>query len=195
MERFADQTHYQVLEIPDTATKDQIEKAYQLARVTYGERSLAAYSLFTREDLDGIRKRVEEAYGTLINEDRRRNYHRQLGLPVPGARPLTPAAEPEGAAPGLDLATMDEINGAALAQIRARRGIPLQEVAARTRINITYLQYIEEDRYPALPAPVYLRSYLVQYARVLGLDATQVADKFLRAYQRHLNPAAPPTTP
>ena len=42
-------------------------------------------------------------------------------------------------------------------------------MAARTRIRTTYLEHIENERLADLPAPVYLRGFVLEFARVLGL--------------------------
>ena len=48
-----------------------------------------------------------------------------------------------------------------------------------TQISIAYLQFIEEDRERGLPHDSYLRGYLAQYARAIGLDPQTVADGYL----------------
>jgi hypothetical protein len=42
-----------------------------------------------------------------------------------------------------------------------------------------FLEYIEEDRFAFLPPPVYLRGFLQEYARLVGLDPREVADRYL----------------
>jgi cytoskeletal protein RodZ len=49
-----------------------------------------------------------------------------------------------------------------------------------TRISIAYLQFIEEDHVKGLPHDAYLRGYLAQYARALGLDPHTVSDGYLQ---------------
>lgn len=184
MKPLKDQNHFEILEIPPTASREQIKKAYELARQTYGDRSAASYSLFSPHERAQILERVEEAYRTLGDDRLREAYLERLGL-----APAPPAIDP-ASAPSVE--EWEDLDGAALRAVRERCHIPLQEVATRTRINITYLQYIEADRYDALPAPVYLRSYLVQYAQVLGLDPTVVVTKFLATIDRRRAPPQPP---
>ena len=38
---------------------------------------------------------------------------------------------------------------------------------------------IEADRFDRLPAPVYVRGFLLEYARVVGLDPRATAESFL----------------
>jgi hypothetical protein len=88
---------------------------------------------------------------------------------VRGAAP--PAAPP---------LAITHVTGAVLRARREAIGVPLQEIASTTRISIAYLQFIEEDHIKGLPHDAYLRGYLTQYAKALGLDPHTVADGYLR---------------
>jgi cytoskeletal protein RodZ len=74
------------------------------------------------------------------------------------------------------------ITGRNLKQLRESRRMSLQTIADLTRINIKYLQYLEEDQHSKLPHTVFIRSYLLQYAKALKLDA----DQLLAAYQNSM---------
>jgi hypothetical protein len=56
---------------------------------------------------------------------------------------------------------------------RERRGLTVGGVADATKINVAYLEAIEDDRFDALPAPVYVRGFVRLYARHLGLDEAE----------------------
>lgn len=73
-----------------------------------------------------------------------------------------------------------EYSGEVLRQVRESRGMTLQQIADRTRISMRHLENIEADRYPALPAPVYLRGIITNIARELGLDQGKVAKSYLQ---------------
>ncbi len=77
-----------------------------------------------------------------------------------------------------------EFKGSILRIIRERRGISLNLVAEKTKININYLENIEAEKYHQLPAEVFLKSYLSQYARFLGLDAKKVVEDYMRFYEK-----------
>ena len=49
-----------------------------------------------------------------------------------------------------------------------------------TKIGKRFLEYIEEDRFGLLPAPVYLRGFLQEYARMIRLDPRGVADAYMK---------------
>jgi flagellar biosynthesis protein FlhG len=80
-----------------------------------------------------------------------------------------------------------QVTGAELKRIREGRGIPLREIALASKIGLRFLEYIEEERVAMLPAPVYLRGFLMEYARALGLDPRRTAE----AYMANLPPKRP----
>jgi hypothetical protein len=69
--------------------------------------------------------------------------------------------------------------GEMLRRVRESRGITVQQMAERTRITRHHLENIEQDRFTALPAPVYLRGIIMSLARELRLDGQKVARSYL----------------
>ena len=68
--------------------------------------------------------------------------------------------------------------GETLRKARTERGVELSEVERATKIRAKFLEAMEEDRWGALPAPVYARGFLDIYARYLGLDQEQLLDEY-----------------
>ena len=66
---------------------------------------------------------------------------------------------------------------------REVRKIALREVAETTNISIRYLEALEDDRFEALPAPVFAKGFLREYARYVGLDPDEVVNHYLAARQ------------
>lgn len=66
---------------------------------------------------------------------------------------------------------------------REVRKIALREVADTTNISIRYLEALEDDRFEALPAPVFAKGFLREYARYVGLDPDEVVNHYLAARQ------------
>ena len=60
--------------------------------------------------------------------------------------------------------------GEKLRQIRNERRISLNEVSKHTQIQLKYLEYLEEGKYEKLPAEVYVKGFLRNYANFLGVD-------------------------
>ena len=73
---------------------------------------------------------------------------------------------------------MDEI-GHILREARENKGLTLEDVQAKTRINVRYLTSLENGQYNALPTPVHVRGFLRNYARFLGLDPQPLLDRYL----------------
>ncbi len=78
-----------------------------------------------------------------------------------------------------------EFNGDLLRQVRMAKGISLVQLADRTRIGVKHLENVENDRYDALPAGVYLRGILMNLARELGLDGLRVSKSYLTFVEAH----------
>jgi len=184
MKHFLDENYYELLELSQRATPDQIQRAYEHAKKTFSEDSLAAYSLFTREDRQQLLERIEQAFRVLMDESSRRQYDEEIAL----SRNLgnsDKVMSSKFADPSNFLTALPEpLTGKELKNIRERLGISLQDIASRTRIHLPYLQFIEEDRFEKLPHEVYLRAYLAQYAQVMGLDASRVVQGYLKSHPK-----------
>jgi flagellar biosynthesis protein FlhG len=63
-------------------------------------------------------------------------------------------------------------------------GVDLREISERTKIGMGYLSAIEDEQFDRLPAVVYVRGFLVQYARMLQLDEERVLATYLERYRR-----------
>ena len=60
--------------------------------------------------------------------------------------------------------------GEKLKKLRSERRISLGEVSRYTRIQVKYLEYLEEGRYDKLPVDVYIKGFLKNYADFLAVD-------------------------
>lgn len=84
--------------------------------------------------------------------------------------------------------------GSRLRQFRTEKAIPLEEVAAQTRIQARLLNAIEEGRLDQLPEPVYIQGFIRRFAEALGLNGAEFANafptgggiQFIRPSWRHL---------
>ncbi|NQZ99537.1 MAG: helix-turn-helix domain-containing protein [Myxococcales bacterium] len=188
MKGLADQNHYEILETHLGATLEEIDRAYQLALVTYADDSLARYSVFGEREVSVLRERIESAYDVLKNADSRRTYDSKL---PEEDHALAPAdAPPQGSeapamAPGFEDLDEEsgEFDGPRLRRTRLRRGIEIDNIASITKINPLYLRFIEDERFLDLPAAVYVRGFVCEFARCLGLDPQRVAVSFMRRFE------------
>jgi len=92
----------------------------------------------------------------------------------------TPAVRtPEAELRPLDLSQP----GASLRGRREQLHLDLSEIYRRTRIR--HLEHIESERFDRLPPEVYVRGYVVQYARALGIrEAEALASSFVERYRQ-----------
>jgi len=221
--------HYEVLEVPREASREEIERAHALVRAAYEGDSLAAYSVFAPDEAKLWRERIDLAWRVLGDADSRRAYDASLdaadavhqsaaaqvplafagdeaeedddavaeavGLavrPEPAPIPEEPVPEPPSALPR-ELAAFDEAEededapwgGARLRRSRVVRGLEIDDVARVTKINPTYLRFLEEERFDDLPAVVYVRGFVAAYARHLGLDAGRVSRSYVSRCEEH----------
>lgn len=70
--------------------------------------------------------------------------------------------------------------GEKLKKLRSDRRISLNEVSKQTLIQAKYLEYLEEGQYDKLPADVYVKGFLRNYAEFLGVDENVLT----RAYEK-----------
>lgn len=63
--------------------------------------------------------------------------------------------------------------GNKLKEIRKHKNIPLELAAQKLNISLRYLQAIEEDRFDYLPAGLYGKNYIRDYAKLLGLPISE----------------------
>jgi len=64
--------------------------------------------------------------------------------------------------------------GDLLREAREAKGISLEQVEKTTNIRTKLLQALEQEAYEELPAPVFVKGFLRNFARALGLDPDQV---------------------
>lgn len=168
-----DEDLYAVLGLAPGASHEQVERAFRFSLELYADDTLATYSLFEPGEAQVQRARVRQAHATLSEPARRREYDEAHGFPPPD----TPVAVP--AAPAAVPALTGEVTGSALRKVREARGVSLQHIASVTKIGVRFLGYIEEDRFAFLPPTVYLRGFLQEYARLLGLEPRQTAEAYM----------------
>jgi flagellar biosynthesis protein FlhG len=58
--------------------------------------------------------------------------------------------------------------------------VEIDQIAVTTKINPTYLRFIEEEKFQDLPAPVYVRGFVGAYARCIGLDPERVVSGYMK---------------
>lgn len=178
-------TFYDLLDIDPSASDEEIRRANRRMHQNYKAGSVIVGGLLGSADISAIRERLDQAHDTLMDPARRKEYDQALypeGVPVatPAAvtSPVTVPAVERPPMPRLDEDV--EMTGAVLQQVREAQGLDLREISERTKIGMAYLSAIETERFDKLPAAVYVRGFLVEYAKMIGVDADRVVDSYLR---------------
>ncbi len=192
-------SHYDLLEVAPTASFEDIRRANRRIRDVYGAESVAISGLYDPASLEAVHRRLDLAYTTLMDAAKRKEYDLELfpdGVPSPPSPPPSPVEAIAARAPAKEesavaavrppmpqLGPRTEYSGALLRQIREACGIELREIADRSKIGMAYLSALEGEVFAKLPAGVYVRGFLVEYARILGLDAERVKATYLERFR------------
>jgi curved DNA-binding protein CbpA len=75
-----------------------------------------------------------------------------------------------------------EWRGQFLKKVREARRISIEEMSNITKVSKSYIIAIEEENFPKLPAPVFMRGFVTQMAKVLKLPSEQVAAAYMARY-------------
>ena len=73
--------------------------------------------------------------------------------------------------------------GETLRRERLRQNLDLEQISRELKISARFLDAIETDRFERLPAGVFAKSFVRQYARLLGLDQEELAAKVQQAIE------------
>jgi len=188
MKGIDEQTYYEILEVSPAATSKEIQRAYEHAKETFHTDSLAVYSLFSEQEIQGIQVVIEEAYRVLMDETLRKSYDQSHYQILGQQKSETPAEipvplrekKPPPASVDIPVHVGEEIyRGKTLRQIREKMSIDLETIAQETRITLKTLELIEGEDLEKLPPLVYLKGFLKGYAQSLGLDPHKVVEEYL----------------
>lgn len=75
--------------------------------------------------------------------------------------------------------------GKQLREAREARGMTVPETAVKLHLHQRMLTALETDDYDQLPSPIYVRGYLRNYARLLGLDSEQIVAAYDGSEEEH----------
>jgi DnaJ-class molecular chaperone len=213
IKKFNDLNYYELFKIPYNASSFEVRQAYKNILAIYEESSLATYALFAEDERQTILSKIEKAFSTLIDDEKRNAYDKSLvdvgGIP----KNLLAAKERQKAIPLFQvnkamtkdnnlarirkkikeqgtgklasvMLNRDFISGQDLKNLRESLGIELEEVFEATKISPTALDAIERDDLTNLPPKVYLKSFLKSYAEVLQLDAKQLVEGYVKNMEK-----------
>ena len=211
--KFNDLNYYELFKIPYNASSFEVRQAYKNILAIYDESSLATYALFAEDERKTILSKIEEAFSTLIDDEKRTAYDKSLVDVGEIPKNLLTAKKRQKAIPLFQADTAvrkdnslarirkkikekgagklasavlnrDFISGQDLRNLRESLGIELEEVFEATKISPTALEAIERDDITNLPPKIYLKSFLKSYAEVLQLDAKQLVDGYVKNVEK-----------
>ncbi len=90
LKRIEDWNYYELLSVERTASQDEIWEAYQAALTTYRDGSPALYGLVSEAERNLVLERVQEAFQTLRDPDKRKEYDLALLRHSPYVPPKAP---------------------------------------------------------------------------------------------------------
>lgn len=189
------QNLYELLEIYPGASEEEVRRALKRVRDYFGAGGLAVRGVCSDEDREEYQRLAEEAHATLVDKSKRRAYDRRIfpdGFPT-GREKLVAVphgmkervSRPHDSLPRVELRDDQLVDGAFLGDIRKQRGVELIDISNRAKISVSYLQAIEEERFDDLPAPVYVRGFVTEFARYLKIDPNRAAVDFMAKYESH----------
>src|SRR5579872_5052901 len=73
--------------------------------------------------------------------------------------------------------------GETLRRARLKRNLELNRIADELKISASMLRAIEEERFDLLPGGVFARSFVRQYARLLGVDESEIESELTRVLE------------
>jgi len=86
---------------------------------------------------------------------------------------------------GFEVSAETKFDGAFLKGARESCQATLEDVAEITKIGKHYLRAIEENDFERLPAPVYVRGFVAEYARILSLSPEDVSKHYMELFRAH----------
>jgi curved DNA-binding protein CbpA len=82
-----------------------------------------------------------------------------------------------------EIQSATEFDGGFLQRVRLYKNISIDKMSDSTRISRPYLMAVETNDYKSLPAAVFVRGFVVQVARHLGIDENKVASSYMKLFK------------
>lgn len=162
-----------LLGIEADSSLEEVEQAWRNLKTIYTEDSLAIYGLIEDSVRRGKLEELEGAYGRIASR-----------FNEPAAEQPVPAGNLKECL--CQLSPVESV-GRLLRQQRENSGLTLKEIAHRTKISPMRLAQIEQEMFERLPAMIYLRGFVLEYAKVLGFPKPQeVAGIYLARYRERV---------
>jgi len=212
MESPSQENYYDVLEVMPGSSKEQIQQAYQRAKNAFGQDSLAMYSVMSEAETKEMLETIDEAHSILIDPVKRNQYDEARGIAPEVKKNLSREAMvkqrdqqiPQAKKVYMDRLTVqqkfelnydvdhdmeqkieetDNFSGSFLKEIREYKKVDIKRLSELTRISKTYLKNIEEEAFDKLPAAVYVRGFVFQYAKFLRINPELASKSYMTKFK------------
>jgi hypothetical protein len=152
---------WEVLGVEPGADLEKVHRAYHTRRSLFADSSLATYSLLSVAERSDLLNRVDEAFMRISN----------AAADLAASPSRSDEDELDASLAGLKTPT-DLVGdpGAFLRHHRLVSGLTLEQVSVETKIRPNLLSSIEKEEWSKLPAPVFVRGFVLQVARLLQMD-------------------------
>ncbi|MBN1625417.1 MAG: helix-turn-helix domain-containing protein [Deltaproteobacteria bacterium] len=167
-------SYYELLELKPEATLEEIHSRYRYLKDLYGGDSIEVMALgdeFDQEIRADFLRRLDDAFEKL------------MALHKSNRAVVMPSAKDMDDELRLWIRQIECFTGPALRAVRERMHVDLKSIFEVTRIQPQFLEDVEREAFESFPAEIYLRSYLIAYARFLSLDTQRVLDDYLPRYR------------
>lgn len=201
--------YYDILEVSSHCPQHEITTAYERAKSTYSVDNPAIYTMFNQEEARELLKMVEEAYSVLGNKILRTLYDEKIGQQKPHSSLTFESLQaeskslfsetPKKSVPAnsekyivdsdfeKELSIKTDWSGEDLKKVREYKKIPIERMSEITKISSYYIQAIEKTDVKNLPAYVFVRGYVSQISKSLGLDEKKVCDSYMKYFKAALD--------
>lgn len=199
-------SYYDVLEVDIHSQQHEITHAYERARNTYSGDNPAVYSIFSEEEAREMLRMIEEAYSVLGNKTLRNLYDEKISkgvgkledlsfdnlsieskltIPEPKKRvPLTKLDYPRNEVMENKYANAADWTGSLLKEVREYKKVSADQLSVVTKVSSFYISAIENMEPSQLPAAVFVRGYVGQIAKYLGLNEKIVCDSYMKNFKQ-----------
>lgn len=162
---------WHLLDLSPGAELPEVNQALHYRRALYRPGNLATYNLLEEDERVQMLDRINEAYRRITGNE---------PPPNRGPQPASAVSETHTKAPTGPPPDPRTEPGAFLSHHRRAKGLTLEHLAVETKIRAILLEQIESEAIDDLPAAVFVRGHVLQYARALGLpDPNEIAARYL----------------
>ncbi len=196
---------YEILELNTNSAQHEITTAYERVKNTYSGYNPAIYTIFSDQEARELLSMIEEAYSILGNKTLRSIYdQRLLGQSKINPEDLTydsilnasrlifqeskvdtkKISFVRNEVVEQEIAECAEWTGEMIRKVREYKNVTLERLSEIIKVNSYYIKAIEAMTPNNLPAPVFVRGYVLQMAKELGLNSKNVADSYMKNYSK-----------